>query len=175
MSVYADDLKKLDDAWARTPVDAGSSELPPDGEYQAHVERFDFIRPKSAQDQLLLKTELRVVNPTTFAGYPIELIHSLTDAERLKFTKKHLAALGVTPERLSDIEESLPNALDAIVEMVVKTSDRTDDAGNRYRNAYVNKVVRFGHAGRTDTPAPTAPPPPAHVPAPATPPDDIPF
>lgn len=177
MTVYADELKQLDDAWAKTPVE-GSSDLPPDGEYQAHVERFDFIRPKNQENALLLKTELRVTHPSTFQGYPIELLHSLTDPGRLKFTKKHLTAMGVTPERLSDIEQSLPNALDAIVEVVVKTSDRTNDAGERYRNAYVNNVIRFGHADLAPGAPPTAPPGAPEIPQSASqgmPTDDIPF
>jgi hypothetical protein len=142
---YADRLSSLDDDFARAQTNGRG--LPPDGTYQAIVDRFDFI---DAAD-LLLKTELRITGGD-HDGMNVECLHNLTQPDRLDFVKKHLAALEIMPEKLSELEVVLPHALDNIVEITVKTSAKTDAEGNNYRNMYVNKTIH--RAGATDVPVP---------------------
>jgi hypothetical protein len=137
MSVdYADRLKQMDDTWAETKAASAPGELPPDGTYQAIVDRFDFFESKAGQ--LFLKTEMVVTNGD-HEGHPIETIHNLEDPDRLGWAKKHLRTLGLELEALSELEGQLPNVLDTPVEIAVKTSTTLDNEGNPYRNVYVNK------------------------------------
>lgn len=133
---YADRLKNMDSDYQRAQVD--SRGLPPDDNYQAVVDRFDFLEWPTG---LFLKTEMRI-HGGDYDGMHVETIHAMEDPDRMEFLKKHLQALGAMPERLSDIEKVLPSALDAVVDVTVKTSDRTNAEGQPYRNLYVNKVIR---------------------------------
>jgi hypothetical protein len=109
--------------------------LPPDGEYQARVDRFDF---KEIQGEYKLLTEMKVLAPAAYHGWEITTWHDLENPERYPSLKKHLDALGILPESLSELEVALNVALDSVVEIAVRTSSRLDAQGNPYRNAYVN-------------------------------------
>lgn len=154
MSTYRDRLAALDDAYRNAPV-PGSNQLPPDGEYQCRIGRFDFLESKK-NGRLYLKTEASVaVGP--LLGYPVEFLHDLEDPDRLKQVKGHVAALELDPGQLSDLEDVLPQALDAIVLVEVWTSDRLDANGNPYRNARVRSRMSGGIAS-SDVPVPAAVP-----------------
>lgn len=151
-----------------------SDELPPDGEYQAIVERFDFFEGKSSPHDVFLVTELRIQLDPEWEGRIAKTIHNLTDAERLGFVKSHLKTLGLGElDDFSTLEEVLPEALDVPVLIAVKTSERTDSEGKPYRNVYVNE--RLGDPlERSDVPVNRADFEPAPTPAGADE-DPIPF
>lgn len=144
---YADRLSRMDDAWGKAQVD--SRGLPPDGDYQAMIDRFDFI---DSSNGLLLKTELHITQGD-YEGMRCSTIHNLEQSDRLEPAKRHLAALNALPQKLSDLERVLPSALDALVEVTVKTAAKTDEHGNHYRNLYVNKVL--AHSGHVASDVPS--------------------
>lgn len=129
-------LKAMDDAWRDAVPPAGGIEMPPDGDYQAVVERFDFFE-SSKNGHLLLKTELSVTSGN-HSGWPVSTLNDLEDPERLGWAKKHLQTLGLEVDPLSTLESRLTEAVHVPVEITIKTK-------GEYRNVYVNK--RLGDAG----------------------------
>jgi hypothetical protein len=134
-----DRLNKMDADWDSTQNSTnGTKEYDPipDGQYQARVRRFDFHESKK-DGNLLLRTEFEIVAPTN-EGRVISSFHDLENPERLGYAKNHLLLLGVEVERLSEVENALPAALDKVCEIAVKSrqvGDRT------YQNVYLNKVL----------------------------------
>ena len=147
-----DELKQYDDAFRNAKAEGGNYDLPPDGTYQAIVDRFDFFENRDG-DRLFLKTELTVQNHPDESGRLIEIIHQLNDPDRVEWLKKHLHRLGVPVEEISVSQlrpgsEVLAAVCDVPVQVEVKTSDRKKDDGTPYRNAYVNQ--RLGPPLRQD-------------------------
>lgn len=132
-------LAALNESYENAPADPNA--LPPDGEYQAIVDRFDVIESKK-NGRLYLKTEMRVVGGQ-YNGWSASTLHDLEDPERIQWVKKHLTVLGVVVQDLSRLEEALGAALDVPVLITVKTSD-----DGEYRNCYVND--RLGSPMRSD-------------------------
>ena len=169
-----DRLAAMDDAWkAADTEDKGESkewENPPDGEYQARVHSFDFHDGKSG---LALRTQFELLGPNN-AGWKVSTFHPLEDTGRLKWTKLHLDQLGVNATSLSELEAALPEALDQVCDVVLKT--KTANNGKNYQNIYVNKVMR-GVTASASEPVTDAPPPHEDFdrPKPKDDLDDIPF
>lgn len=115
-------------------------ELPPDGDYQARVEKFDIW--ESQKGELFLSTILMVVGGEE-ARAEIKTIHSLENVDRLDFLKRHLMTLGVDePDELRGLRSRLGDVVGRIVEVRVSTSTKDNPStGKPYRNAYVNKVI----------------------------------
>jgi hypothetical protein len=136
----ADRLETMNDAWNDAP-ELGTNSLPPDGNYQAKVERFDFIESKQSHN-LTLITKFVVTNGE-HAGREAPVFHDLEDPERLGWAKGHLSLLGlenVSP--LSTLEERLAEVLDTPVEIRITSKEKD---GKTYRNVYLNK--RLGDPG----------------------------
>lgn len=121
-------LSQFNDAYDKAP--AGLNDLPPDGDYQAVVDRFDIFEAKS-NNRLYLKTEMTVALGD-YKGWSVDTIHSLDDPDRMSWLKKHLTTLEVDCHDLSKLEDCLVTALDAPVLVAVKTK-------GEYRNVYVNQ------------------------------------
>lgn len=137
----ADRLRQRDDAFAKAPVAGTSGEMPPDGQYQAVLNRFDFIDTKNG---LKLLTELTVA-VGDYSGWNLTTWHDLEDPDKFKWLKAHLVALEVPePPSLTDLDFVLKGALDAPYLVTVKRGD----AG--YANAYIEQ--RLGGPLRSDVP-----------------------
>ena len=148
MSTIADRLAALDNDYAKAPV-GGDFELPPDGIYQAVVDRFDTFEPKNGNSagKLLLKTTFKIELDPKYTGKQVDIIHSLEDADKFQWLKKHLQTLGLDPEsfQFSDLMDQLHTVLDVPCELAIVTSDKTNpNTGEPYRNAYLNR--RLGDA-----------------------------
>jgi hypothetical protein len=144
-------LKDMNSAYQEAEApEGGSYELPPDGDYQAVVERFDWFEAKSGEGHLFLKTEMRVANGP-HSGASVDTVHDVEDPERLGWLKRHLTTLGVKDGPLSTLEKRLADVVGVPVEVRVKTSTKTNADGIPYRNVYANK--RLGDPGATPTPA----------------------
>lgn len=139
-------LREGEESFKKAPADGGfSTELPPDGEYQAVVKKFDFFESKKSGDAFL-KTVLEIAFDREWQGTEVETIHNLTDPEVLEsgWLKTHLKRLGADVDELelsavSPGSELLGSLLDVPVAIAIKTSDRTNDQGEPYRNVYLNK------------------------------------
>lgn len=158
---YEERLAYQDDAYRNAPM-AGSRELPPDGEYQCVVDRFDVFEGKT-DGKLYLRIEMSVAVGEK-QGWPISKLHSLEDPKRFGFLKADLDVLGVMPESLADLQEALHGALDVPVLLAVKTK-------GDYRNVYLNQ--RLGGPIRGDLPVPEGFAPRQTVPTTAD--EDLPF
>lgn len=141
-------LAALNTDFKAAPVatDDSKFDLPPDGDYQAVVNRWDFFESK--KDELFLKTEYLVQHYPEHAGAQIDLIYSLEDPERFQYLKKDLATLGADVDSL-DLTELRPGSptleglCDTPVLLRVATSKKTNpNTGKPYRNAYLQE--RFG-------------------------------
>jgi hypothetical protein len=142
---YADRLAIMDAAYDAAPMAGGVDDLPPDGEYQVVIDRFDFIESKK-NNRLYLKTISTVaIGPHT--GRTISTLHDLEDPDRLKQLKRHLSVLEVEPVSLRHLETSLQDALDVPFLVAVKTN-------GEYRNVYFNQ--KLGAAITRDVPKPAA-------------------
>lgn len=148
-------LAALNAPFKEASADTGSAfDLPPDGDYQALVKRWDYFRGKSGQ--WFLKCELEVCHDPNYNGRQADVINNISDPDRASWLKKTLATLGADVENLdtttlrpgSPILEAL---CDTPVEITVKTSDKTNAEGQPYRNVYVNR--RLGEPIRSDLPS----------------------
>lgn len=145
MSGYADRLAQMDGAYDDAPVAGGFEDLPPDGDYQVVVDRFDFIEAQK-NGRLYLKT-IGSVATGPHKGRTVSCLHDLEDADRLKYLKKHLAVLEVEPVSLRHLEIALKAALDVPFLVAVKTS-------GEYRNVYFNQKLG-GPIRQPEAPQPT--------------------
>jgi hypothetical protein len=153
-------LQAMNDAWQQAEIPEGGYELPPDGDYQAVVERFDWFEANS-NGHLFLKTEMRISSGAS-SGAEVQTIHDVEDPERLGWLKRHLSTLGVEDGPLNTLEQRLAPVAGTPVEIRIKTSTKTNADGIPYRNVYVNK--RLGAPGAAPAAA-----------ASKNPDDDIPF
>ena len=128
-----DVLAGLDGVWGDTKS-AGGGGMPPDGVYQARIDRFDF-EPAPQTGSLQLKTEM-VVSGGDHDGSRVRTWHDLQDPDKLKWLKGHLETLGLDLERLSDLADRLPEVLDTPVEIRIKSTSRGEKT---YTNVYVNR------------------------------------
>jgi hypothetical protein len=134
VSVHADRLALMDSAYDVAPVADGGQA--PDGEYQAIIDRFDFIEsPKNGK--LYLKTFARIA-AGPFEGKPLTTLHALEDPERFGLLKKHLSVLECEPASLRNLEAELDKALDCPFLVAVRTKTVADQV---YRNVYFNQKL----------------------------------
>lgn len=141
-------------------ADTGSRyDLPPDGDYQALVHRFDIVESDKLQ-QVFLKTELQIDNHPAYSGRIVDMMHNLEDPDRIGYLKGHLALLGIPVDGL-DLREIRPGSellqavLDTPVEITVKTSKKLDNDGKPFRNVYCNRSLGAPLTTRGDVPADT--------------------
>lgn len=132
-------LAAMQDAFEGAPLPEGGYELPPDGDYQAVVERFDFFEANS-NGHLFLKTEMRVSSGQHQGAYA-STIHDVEDPDKLGWLKKHLTMLGVQDGPLGTLTERLEPVAGAAVEIRVKTGPGKNSDGIPYRNVYINKRI----------------------------------
>jgi hypothetical protein len=134
-----DALSSLDEDWGVTEAAKGGG-LPPDGVYEARIDRFDFVNSKF-DGSLQLKTEMEIT-AGDHGGSRVSIWHDLQDKDRLKYLKGYLETIQIKIEKLSDLQEALGAALDVVVEVRIKTtSKRVDGEQKQYTNVYVNRFI----------------------------------
>jgi hypothetical protein len=125
-------LEDMAEVWAEAH---NADEGVPDGTYQAQVSGFDFFEARSTEE-LFLKVEFTIRHHERWDGFPLEAVQSLSNAERIPFTKALLSRLGVDPDTPAG---GLLEALEAVrgvpVEVAVKNNERN---GRVFQNVYVN-------------------------------------
>lgn len=144
------DLSMFDDEFDKTVLP--DFDRIPDGRYQAYVDRVAVEVNDYGEPRLVI--ELVIVSGPQ-EGRRAFYSSTFTD-KRLHYIKKDLTILGICPPKLSRLEEYLPQALDLVCDVTIKTSKPTDE-GKTYQNTYINKVVGSRSALTSDRAADRVP------------------
>jgi hypothetical protein len=169
----ADRLGQMNEAWNDAEASSGGTGVPPDGDYQALVNGFDW---KDNDWGLQLETELQITSGD-YVGRQVKTWHNVEDPEKVGWAKTHLAAMGldvdaVTIQDLYTDTGHLEGLLDVPVEIRIKRNTvKKDGQDKTYTNIYVNQ--RLGPPVERDD-LPVAQEPTAAASS-STSDDDIPF
>lgn len=138
-----EELKEFDGAWEDAPVETGSDNIP-DGVYQARVERVEVKKSKTSGN-LMLEWEL-VITHGEYEGRHVWKYNLLTDADKLRWTKKDLVTAGLKLNKLSELPMHLDNLLDRVLEIRTKTQ-KSRNGGDDFQAVYFNKLLVDPHSG----------------------------
>lgn len=147
-----DRLANMQETWNETETPEGGGGLPPDGDYQAKVERYDLVESEYSQNIQLL-TELKIVSGE-YSGRTVKTWHDLEDPEKLEWAKGHLRSLGLDPDQvdLGQILAHVEPTLDKVVDIRIKSKPKKNGEGV-YTNVYVNRVLgKYDGGGGSDVP-----------------------
>lgn len=148
------DLAQFDDDYAQAECDLGGEATGlPDGRYQMLVNRVELQH--SGKGNPMLVWRMRVLGPR-YAGAVHWHRNMIVTRDNLKWLKKDLVVAGLELQKLSELPQRLPELLDMVLEVQLKTK-------GDMQNSYINKRVR--------TPASAA----GTAASGQTPPDDFPF
>jgi len=130
-------LSKFQQAYKETNVsdDNNFDELP-DGDYVVRVERVELKQSKTGRP--MLEWEF-VVYDGEFAGRHEWKYNLLDSVDRIQWLKKDLFRAGLELEDITQLETSLPQLLDRLLEIKIKS--RQGNNGQIYRNVYINKEI----------------------------------
>lgn len=127
LSILDDDFEQAEEADFRIP----------DGKYQAYIDRIAVdINDHTGEPQLTIEL---VITDGPQEGRRVFYRKQFV-SKVLPYIKKDLNVLGICPPRLSQLEEYLPQALDLICDITMRTG-KPNAEGKTYQNPYINKVV----------------------------------
>lgn len=130
-------LEAFEDAWQEAPADGGGWDNLPDGKYQVRIEGVRFENAKSS-GRLQLAWVFNVESGS-YEGRKIFHYRGLDREESVGWMKKEIYACGLEVERVSDLPDMLPELLDRIVEVTLKTKRGSN--GEDYQNCFINKLL----------------------------------
>ncbi len=130
------DLAQFDDDFAEAPLEERDFEEPPDGKYQAIVDKVELTRSKTS-NQPMLKWQLKIIGPRCKGRYLFRN-NMIASPENVKWLKTDLATCGmdVAELRLSDLPNRLGELLDVTLEVQKKTN-------GEYVNVYLNRRIEI--------------------------------
>ena len=127
LSVFDDEFEQAKEADYRLP----------DGKYQAYVDRIAVdINDFSGEPQLTIEF---VIVQGEYEDRRV-FYRKQINSKLLPYIKKDLTTLGICPPKLSQLEAYLPQALDLICDITMRTS-KPNAEGKTYQDPYLNKVV----------------------------------
>lgn len=127
LSILDDDFEQAEEADSRIP----------DGKYQAYIDRIAVdINDYTGEPQLTIEL---VITDGPQEGRRVFYRKQFV-SKSLPYIKKDLNVLGICPPRLSQLEEYIPQALDLICDITMRTG-KPNAEGKTYQNPYINKVV----------------------------------
>ena len=133
---YSDYLAQYDEDYDAAEVKDSNYDTLPDGKYQA---RIDSVRiEESRKDNTPYLAWDLIVMSGANAGRHIFRRNGF-DPNQLDFLKKDLTTCGLNI-RLSQLESALPDLLDLIVDVQLKTG-KPGPNGQVYQNCYINRVA----------------------------------
>ena len=135
---YQDFLKQYDAEWGEAKVKENDFTPLPDGKYQVRVDTVQ-IQEYEQTGAIYLYWELEVVNGQ-HEGRKVFKRNGLDNPEKFGWLKTDLHRAGIELEKLSEIEMVLPDLLDRILEVQLKTGKPTAE-GKTYQNCYINKLL----------------------------------
>lgn len=134
---YKDRLSQLNGEWEKAEAPKMEYTALPDGKYIVYI---DTVRLDETDDgRLYLNWGFKVVD----GNYTNRLIFKknyLDDTKRFGYLKADFEKVGLTLLNIGELEDFLPNLLDRVIEVGLKTS-KPNDQGKTYQNCYIQKFV----------------------------------
>ena len=144
-------LAEFDEAWEEAPEGSVYDNLP-DGKYQANIEEVRFENAKTS-GRLQLAWVLEVLSPRDYLGRKIFHYRGLDNSDTVGWMKKEIFACGLKVDKISELPDMLPNLLDRVIEVTLKT--KKSDKGE-FQNCFINKLLDApdidGEIAEEDTP-----------------------
>ncbi|OYD06081.1 DUF669 domain-containing protein [Paludifilum halophilum] len=130
-------LKQYQDEYKQAEV-SSFDELP-DGRYRVRVQA---ARLKESKNQGIPMLEWEfVVAEGKYEGRH-EWKYNLIVPDRIRWLKQDLFNAGLDLEELEKLEQELPQLLDRVLEIEIKTN-KSEKTGKAYRNVYIRKVIDY--------------------------------
>ena len=128
------DLSELDQAYSQAEMEDREFDEVDDGKYQTKIARVEIARAKKSGNPML-KWELKILGPC-HEGRILWRYNQLLTPRNLNWLKTDLATCGIELEKLSDLEDRLPELLDITLEVTKKTSGKNV-------NIYFNRRIEI--------------------------------
>ena len=141
MNNVRQELEQFRAAWNSAEVkDAGEYTPPPDGKYQARIDEVRFENAKTS-GRLQLAWVLKIVAPDALKDKTIYHYRGLDRDESVSWMAQELYTCGVDVKGIDivDLPDHLPQLLDRIIEVTLKTKKGRD--GTDFQNCYINKLL----------------------------------
>ena len=135
---YSDFLSQYDREWQAAKVKENDFAPIPDGKYQAKVD-IARIDENEQNGSIFLYWEMEIITGP-YEGRKIFKRNGLDNPERFDWLKTDLFRAGISLEYLSQLENSLPDLLDRVLEINLKTG-KPNAEGKKYQNCYINKLL----------------------------------
>jgi len=136
MSGFRSQLEEFEEAWREAPAENVFDNLP-DGKYQVSIEEVRLENAKKS-GRLQLAWVLTVMNGD-YAGRKVFHYRGLDREESVGWMKREIYACGLEVESILDLPDMLPELLDRVVEITLKTKRGSD--GEDYQNCFINKLL----------------------------------
>jgi hypothetical protein len=134
---YKERLSQMNSDWVAAEAPKTDYSPLPDGRY---VVTIDEARIEESDDgRLSLNLGLKVVE----GNHTNRLIfkrNNLDDSSRFGYLKADFDKIGLELLNISDLEDFLPNLLDRVIEVRLKTG-KPNNQGKTYQNCYIQKFV----------------------------------
>ncbi len=136
MDEFRSQLEEFEGAWKDAPTESTFDNLP-DGKYQVSIEEVRLENAKKS-GRLQLAWVLTVMNGD-YAGRKVFHYRGLDREESAGWMKREIYACGLEVESILDLPDMLPELLDRVVEITLKTKRGSD--GEDYQNCFINKLL----------------------------------
>ena len=136
MSEFRSQLEEFEAAWKEASAESVFDNLP-DGKYQVGIEEVRLENAKKS-GRLQLAWVLTVMNGD-YAGRKVFHYRGLDREESVGWMKREIYACGLEVESILDLPDMLPELLDRVVEITLKTKRGSD--GEDYQNCFINELL----------------------------------
>ena len=136
MSEFRSQLEEFEAAWKEASAESAFDNLP-DGKYQVSIEEVRLENAKKS-GRLQLAWVLTVMSGD-YAGRKVFHYRGLDREESVGWMKREIYACGLEVESILDLPDMLPELLDRVVEITLKTKRGSD--GEDYQNCFINKLL----------------------------------
>lgn len=134
---YKDRLNQLNGEWKKAEAPKSEFSPLPDGEYVTNI---DSVKVEETDDgRLFLKWCFKVLEGN-YANRLIFKRNGLDDPERFGYLKGDFDKIGLTLSNIGELEEFLPNLLDRVIQVRLKTG-KQNAQGKTYQNCFIQKFI----------------------------------
>jgi hypothetical protein len=143
------DLTSYDDDYKNAEEDTQYRDVPP-GTYQAFVERAWIDDPNEFSDHPRFKLQLRIIN----SAYEGNCLFPSAGFDYPQIVKSMVSRLDLPtpPTTASEVQDSLPDMLDRVVEVKVAENPKNPKYPRIYLQRFVRMLDEPGDRGQDDDP-----------------------